>query len=120
MPNQTLHDNEREYIDHEAEEILNVQDDDEEEGRRENSLTYTEFYTQQPLQGADHVLEAASMPSSSLSPLPSVGGNADPRMDIDYQRHYIVDLQSIPRALLSRFLRPFKALTSTPASHPSS
>mmetsp|Transcript_6425 Transcript_6425/g.13548 ORF Transcript_6425/g.13548 Transcript_6425/m.13548 type:complete len:718 (+) Transcript_6425:119-2272(+) len=95
MPNQTLHDNEREYIDHEAEEILNVQDDDEEEGRRENSLTYTEFYTQQPLQGADHVLEAASMPSSSLSPLPSVGGNADPRMDIDYQRHYIVDLQPI-------------------------
>mmetsp|Transcript_9882 Transcript_9882/g.15258 ORF Transcript_9882/g.15258 Transcript_9882/m.15258 type:complete len:584 (+) Transcript_9882:1-1752(+) len=95
MPNQTLHDNEREYIDHEADEILNVQDDDEEEGRRENSLTYTEFYTQQPLQGADHVLEAASMPSSSLSPLPSVGGNADPRMDIDYQRHYIVDLQPI-------------------------
>jgi len=97
MPNQSLHDNnEREYIDHEAEEILNVQDDDEEEDRRENSLTYTEFYnTQQPLQGADQVLQAASLPSSSLSPLPSVGGNADPRMNIDYQRHYIVDLQPI-------------------------
>jgi len=98
MPNQAHRGNEREYIDHEAEEILNVQDDDEddEEGCRENSLTYTEFYnTQQPYQGADQVAQAASLPSSSFPSHPPADGNADPRMDIDYQRHYIVDLHPI-------------------------
>mmetsp|Transcript_16493 Transcript_16493/g.27113 ORF Transcript_16493/g.27113 Transcript_16493/m.27113 type:complete len:580 (+) Transcript_16493:168-1907(+) len=103
LPNQTLHNNGREYIDHEAEEILNVQDEEEDdEGRRENSLTYTEFYnTQQPLQGADQAAQAASLPPSSFPSLPSADGNADPRMDIDYQRHYIVDLQPINEEVTS-------------------
>jgi len=101
MPNQTRRGNEREYIDHEAEEILNVQDDyddddEDEEGCRENSLTYTEFYnTEQPLQGAEQKVKAASLPSSSLDSHHSADGAADPRMDIDYQRHYIVDLHPI-------------------------
>lgn len=95
IPHQALHNNGREYMDNEAEEILNVQDE-EGEGRRENSVTYTEFDNkQQPIQGADQAAQAASLPSSSFPSVPSADGNVDPRMDIDYQRHYIVDLQPI-------------------------
>jgi hypothetical protein len=119
MHNQPLY-NGREYIDEVGEGVLEDKDsheddddgeaDDEEEGR-EDSLTYTQFYQHQV---TDEVVEATPLRSSSHSPSPDTLSGApqgpqqnltthppafsaglDPRMVIDYERRYIVDLERI-------------------------
>ena len=106
-------------------EVGGDEDDGEEEESREDSLTYTQFhYTlhhqkqenqQQYQSDADHILKATPLDPSSRNHPPdtqrtvssstavhlpvlsraSAGGHLDPRMNIDYERHYIVDLERI-------------------------